>query len=45
MRMRYVGVDCFVGGRPAAEPTWDSHIRVMCKQNDWDFDKVIHGGR
>jgi quercetin dioxygenase-like cupin family protein len=38
--MRYVGVDCFVGGRPKAEPTWDSHVRVMCRQNGWDFDKV-----
>jgi len=38
--MRYVGVDCFVGGRPKAEPTWDSHVRVMCKMNGWDFDKV-----
>ncbi len=38
--MRYVGVDTFVGGRPAAEPTWDSHVRVMCKENGWDFDKV-----
>lgn len=39
--MRYIGVDCFVGGRPAAEPTWDDHIRVLCKQNGWDFNKVI----
>jgi mannose-6-phosphate isomerase-like protein (cupin superfamily) len=38
--MRYLGVDCFVGGRPKAEPTWDSHVRVMCKQNGWDFNKV-----
>src|SRR5579872_2372614 len=21
----YLSVDCFVGGRPAAEPTWESH--------------------
>lgn len=39
--MRYLGVDCFVGGRPTAEPTWDDHIRVLCKQNGWDFNKVI----
>jgi mannose-6-phosphate isomerase-like protein (cupin superfamily) len=44
-RMRYVGVDCFVGGRPKAEPTWDSHIQVLCKQNGWDFNKVIRGGK
>ena len=45
MRMRYVGVDCFVGGRPAAEPTWDDHIKVLCKQNGWDFKKVLSGGK
>jgi quercetin dioxygenase-like cupin family protein len=39
--MRYLGIDCFVGGRPKAEPTWDDHIRVLCTQNGWDFDKVI----
>ncbi len=38
--MRYLGVDSFVGGRPKAEPTWDSHVRVMCKENGWDFDEV-----
>ena len=39
--LRYLAIDCFVEGRPAAEPTWDSHVRVMCRQNGWDYDKVI----
>ena len=39
----YLSVDCFAVGRPAAEPTWESHVRVMCKQNGWDFDKVRQG--
>lgn len=38
--LRYLSVDCFVGGRPAAEPTWESHVREACKQNGWDFDQV-----
>jgi hypothetical protein len=38
--LRYLSVDCFVGGKPAAEPTWESHVRVMCSQNGWDFEKV-----
>ncbi len=45
LRMRYVGVDCFVGGRPVAEPTWDDHIKVLCAQNGWDFKKVLSGGK
>ncbi len=36
----YLSVDCFVGGRPDAEPTWESHVRVMCRQNGWDFNTV-----
>jgi mannose-6-phosphate isomerase-like protein (cupin superfamily) len=36
----YLSVDCFLGGRPAAEPTWESHVRVMCEANGWDFERV-----
>jgi mannose-6-phosphate isomerase-like protein (cupin superfamily) len=38
--LRYVAVDCFVGGRPADEPTWDSHVKVLCQQQGWDYDQV-----
>lgn len=41
--MVYLSVDCFTNGRPAAEPTWESHVRVLCKQNGWDFDAVRRG--
>ncbi len=36
----YLSIDCFLHGRPAAEPTWESHVRVMCEQNGWNFDEV-----
>jgi len=38
--MRYLSIDCFVGGKPAAEPTWESHVKVLCKEQGWDFSKV-----
>ena len=38
--MKYLSVDCFVNGRPAAEPTWESHVRVMATQNGWDLAKI-----
>ncbi len=38
--LRYLSVDCFVGGKPELESTWDSHVRVICAQNGWDFDQV-----
>ena len=36
----YLSVDCFLEGHPTAEPTWERHVRVMCKTNGWDFDSV-----
>ncbi len=38
--LRYLSVDCFVGAKPKEEPTWESHVRAICAQNGWDFDKV-----
>ncbi len=38
--LRYLAVDCFLGGRPAAEPTWESHVRTMCEQNGWNINEV-----
>lgn len=39
----YLSIDCFTGGRPSAEPTWDSHVRAMCAEHGWDFDSVALG--
>ncbi len=36
----YVSVDCFVNGRPEAEPTFEAHTRNLCKDNGWDYDEV-----
>jgi mannose-6-phosphate isomerase-like protein (cupin superfamily) len=41
--LRYLAIDCFPGGRPGAEPTWDAHARVMCRENGWDYSKVVGG--
>ena len=38
--LRYLAIDCFPGGRPGAEPTWDDHVKVMCKENGWDYSQV-----
>ena len=37
--LRYLAIDCFVNGRPAAEPTWEAHVRVMCRQHGWKRDR------
>jgi mannose-6-phosphate isomerase-like protein (cupin superfamily) len=42
-RFVYLSIDCFTAGPPAAEPTWDSHVRVMCAEHGWDFDSVKLG--
>jgi mannose-6-phosphate isomerase-like protein (cupin superfamily) len=36
----YLSINCFVGGRPKAEPTWESHVHVLCEENGWDFNQV-----
>ncbi len=42
-RFVYLSIDCFVAGPDPAEPTWDSHVHQMCKDNGWDFDAVKLG--
>ncbi len=41
--LRYLAVDCFIAGRPAAEPTWDDHVRVVCQEQGWDYDTIRNG--
>ncbi len=36
--LRYLAVDCFPGGRPKAEPTWEAHVKVLCKEQGWKFN-------
>jgi mannose-6-phosphate isomerase-like protein (cupin superfamily) len=38
--LQYLSVDCFLHGCPENEPTWESHLRVVCDENGWDFAKV-----
>jgi len=39
--LRYLCVDCFTPGRdPQAEPTWDDHVRTVCRERGWDFSAV-----
>jgi quercetin dioxygenase-like cupin family protein len=39
--LRYLVVDCFPGGRPSEEPTWDAHVRSVCAEQGWAFDDVV----
>nr|MBC7245350.1 cupin domain-containing protein [Chloroflexota bacterium] len=38
--LRYLSVDCFISGKPADEPTWDSHVQRLCEQMGWDFAQI-----
>lgn len=40
-QMRYLAVDCFISGRPKDEPTWDDHIKAVCREQGWDFNEII----
>lgn len=37
--MRYLAIDIFPR-KPRGEPTWDSHVRVMCNRFGWDPGKI-----
>jgi quercetin dioxygenase-like cupin family protein len=39
--IKYLAIDCFGTIRNQDEPTWDSHVRVLCKEQGWDYDKVL----
>jgi mannose-6-phosphate isomerase-like protein (cupin superfamily) len=42
-RLRYLAVDCFPNGRPHAEPTWDSHVQTVCREQGWDYEAIVEG--
>ena len=41
--LRYLAVDCFLRGRPAAEPTWRSHVEAICRDQGWKMEEVLAG--
>ncbi|MCK5137119.1 MAG: cupin domain-containing protein [Bacteroidales bacterium] len=38
--LKYLAIDCFGSIRNEDEPTWESHVKVLCKEQGWDFSKV-----
>lgn len=43
--LTYIAVDCFPGGRPADEPTWESHVKVVCDTQGWQFEEVMEASK
>ena len=39
--LRYLAIDCFGFERSKDEPTWDGHVKVLCREHGWDYKKVI----
>lgn len=38
--LKYLAIDVFPSGHNPAEPTWDSHARVVCDMKGWNYDEV-----
>lgn len=38
--VRYLCIDCFTGPRLADEPTWDDHVRAICRDQGYRFEEV-----
>jgi len=43
--LKYLAIDCFGGQRAHDEPTWDAHVRVLCRQQGWDYEQVLLASR
>jgi mannose-6-phosphate isomerase-like protein (cupin superfamily) len=43
--LRYICVDCFCPNRKKTEPTWEAHVKVLCRQQGYDFNDVAHTGK
>jgi mannose-6-phosphate isomerase-like protein (cupin superfamily) len=39
--LKYLCVDCFGPNRRADEPTWEDHVKTLCREQGWDYDKII----
>lgn len=38
--MRYLCVDCFGNSNNSNEPTWESHVKQICREQGYTFDDV-----
>jgi mannose-6-phosphate isomerase-like protein (cupin superfamily) len=43
--LRYVCIDCFCPNRKNNEPTWEAHVKVLCRQQGYDFNDVAHAAQ
>jgi len=39
--LRYLAIDCFVDKHFEDEKTWDNHVKVLCKEQGWDYNQVV----
>lgn len=39
--LKYLAINCFGSIRNPGEPTWDSHVRVLCREQGWEYDSVV----
>jgi len=40
--LRYFAVDCFTPDLSLDEPTWDDHVKAICRNMDWDYNQVVN---
>jgi mannose-6-phosphate isomerase-like protein (cupin superfamily) len=40
VNLKYLAIDCFGSIRNENEPTWDAHVKVLCKEQGWDYNLV-----
>ncbi len=40
-QLKYLAIDYFIYDRSNDEPTWDDHVKVLCREQGWDYNRVV----
>ena len=43
--IKYICIDCFLSPDKRKEPTWESHVKVICKEQGFRFEGVAGSGK
>jgi mannose-6-phosphate isomerase-like protein (cupin superfamily) len=42
--VRYISIDCFCSPDKGGEPTWEEHVKGICREQGYRFEDVIASG-
>jgi mannose-6-phosphate isomerase-like protein (cupin superfamily) len=42
--VKYISIDCFCSPAKGGEPTWDEHVKGICREQGYRFEDVVAAG-